>query len=825
MSRPVISRVSPAYPGETARIFGENLSECEVYLYYPDETVDLSDAFSPVPFPKRPEGAIKLQTRHAGDQVVFAGVPYTVPFGCCLIWVSGRDGEDCAALNRPEIWSSSLDTAVPGDKISLFGQNYYGEDQRYFTNTVCAMKNLSDGRLYRMTWGVSQDMQQSMPGQNDHRSDHLLPGDVPPGEYEISLTNGTGGPWGWSEKRRLTVIPRRSLVAEYSMRWNMECRQDVRYDLTGIPVRKISQELGDGFSDATREIENAVSDISAAGGGFVLLPPGRFGVTRTVHLLPGVILKGAGMGATTLTVREGSMLEPSGMPPVAYTKRASDGKNWSLDWKPYMDRDNNTPLLWIETEAGVEDLKLEGGHGAVILALVGTTDDRPSENVFFNRTEIENGINSALYLHGNVFDVSYHGVLTTGKTKNLTFYKCRVTASFPVFILPSQCVGMKMIGNTFEVSPRQSGDCVYASGLYGAVISENSFVNGRRTLISQQGTFDCYIFENRSTGVANTTNANEEYMSEYGQSAWVGKAAGVGENYIRTDFDISKKRLLQRGTVGENLSEHRWFLMIVEGRGLGQYRVVDRVEGDTVYTAEPWRVMPDENTVFNLVTAVNHTIWALNFAGMGSGNSQFVYGSGIENIVVGHSMLMTSGISMYAMMISKKDDGSINDMGIVAFNRFSHCDGRYSGMGLCLWSNESWSLLDDRDQDYQNQIGNIVRWSSFIGGADSDYVKNQTTWTPVRIGSGIQSVGNYTLFENNLIAGYDAGIHVRYSSTGNYLRNNTYRHNAVDIIDDGRQNIIDDDVPEKRIVRYGQRNTNARWYFDDGRVQSDLELH
>ncbi len=825
MGIPQICRVAQAYPGETTQIFGENLSDCDIYLFYPEEIVDTDDAFTRTPFPPRPVNALKLNSYHAGDQVIYAYIPFTVPFGCYLLWAVNREGEACETLNRPEIWSQSLETAVPGDKMSLFGQNYFGEDQRYFINTVCAMKNVSDGSVYRMKWGVSQDMQQSMPGQNDHRSDHIIPYDVPPGEYLISLSNGTGGPWGWSDCRRMTVIHSRGLVAEFGMKWNSECRHVRSYDIPDMKLFRIPSCLGDGFSDATDSIEEAVRSAHNAGGGIVLLPAGRFGLSRTLHLLPGVILKGAGMGATTLTVAEGTVLAPVGMPCVAYSRRASDGKNWSIDWKPYMDRDNNTPLVWIETEAGIEDMKIEGGRGAVILVLVGTTDESQSENVFFNRTEIENGINSALYCHGNAFDVSYHGVLTTGKTKNLTFYKCKITASFPVFILPSQCRGMKMIGNTFEVSPRQSGDCVYASGIYGAVITENSFINGRRTLISQQGTFDCYIFQNRSSGVANTTNANEEYMSEYGQSAWVGSACETGNNYVRVGFDISKKRLLQRGSVGENLSEHRWFLMIVTGRGLGQYRVVDRVENDTIYLTEPWKIVPDSSTVFNLITAVNHTIWALNFAGLGSGNSQFVYGSGIENIVTGHSMLMCSGISMYAMMISKCEDGSIKDMGIVAFNKFSHCDARYSGMGLCLWSNESWSLLDDRDQEYANLIGNVVRWNSFTGGADSDYVKNQTTWTPVKIASGVQSVGAYSLFENNLIAGYDAGIHIRYSSTGNLLRNNMYRHNATDIIDDGHDNILAESVTDDRVQHGGRRSTEARWYYDDGRVQTDLELH
>ena len=824
MNRPQISRVSPAWPGETVQIFGEDLAGAEVWLWYPPETIDPADAFDRKPFPIRPPEAVKLQTVPVDGQVLCAAIPYTVPYGCCLIWVVNEAGEACATLNRPEIWNQSLDVALPDDRFTLYGQNYFGADQRYFIKTTCVMRHAETGAVYRMRWGVSQDMQQSMPGQNDHRSDYRLPAELPAGRYQIAMTNGTGGPWGWTELRELTVAARRSVTEQAARRWNAECRQNTVFDLSKTKIVRLPAALGDGFADATDALEEAVAAVSAAGGGYVLLPAGRIGITRTLRLLPGVILKGAGQGATTLTVPEGKTLFPSGMPPVSYASRASDGKNWSRDWKPYMDKDNNTPLVWIETDAGIEDMTLEGGSGIVILTLVGTTDETPSENVFFNRVAFENGIGSALYCHGNVFDVSYHGILTAGHTEGLTLYRCRAVASFPLMILPAQCRNLRLVGNVFEVSPRQSGDCVYASGLYGAVVTENTFLYGRRTLISQQGMFDCWVFQNRSVGVANTTNANEEYMSEYGQSAWVGKAAEVGPRFVRVGFDLSRKRLLQRGTVGENLSEHRWFLIVLRGRGMGQYRTVDHVEGGTIRLTEDWAVLPDKDTVFNLITASQHNIWALNFAGTGSGNSQFVYGSGIENVVVGHSMLMASGISFYAMMPQHNEAGELIDLGVSAFNRIVNCDCRYSGMGLCLWTNESWSLLDDRDRDYENQIGNIVRWNSFVGGSDSDYVKNQTMWTPVRIASGIQTVGSYCLMENNLVSGYDAGIHIRYGSRGTVLQNNSFKHNRVDLIDDSEG--YRGEIPaDATLERGGQRNTKGGWYYDDGRVQTDLELH
>ncbi len=813
MSCPMISRISPANPGETVRIFGENLKHCRVYLHAPEERIQPEDAFETPPLPDRPEEAIAAEVLGGDDQVLYADIPYTIPHGCFLLWVVGEEGEACGVVNRPEVWNQSLKKARPDDRFTLYGRSFFGFDQAAFLKTTCVMKHLESGAIYRMRWGVCQDIQQNMPGQNDHKSDYRLPAELPAGEYLYSMTNGTGGAWGWSECRPLTVTEKRDYLEYCRLRWNAECRQNITFDMSGVSIVRLPADCGDGLTDVTDRLQAAIREAAVTGGA-VILPAGRFGISRTVELLPGVVLKGAGAGATTLTVTEGSTLAPVGMPPVAYASRASDGKNWSRDWLPYMNRENNTPMVWIRTDAGIEDMTLEGGSGTVILTLIGNEDESPSRGVFFNRVCFENGINSALYLHGTDFDVSYHGVMTTGHTEDLTFYKCSITASFPLMILPAQCRDLRMIGNRFEVSPRQTGDCVFAGGIYGAVITENSFLCGRRSLISQQGMSDCWVFQNRSEGVANTTNANEEYMSEYGQSAWIGNATEVGADYVRVGFPLAGKRLLQRGTVGENLHEHRWFLMILKGRGLGQYRTVTGVEGDRILLDRPWEVLPDADTCFNLITASHHNIWALNFAGTGSGNSQFVYGSGIENIVVGHSMLMASGISMYAMMPQRNEAGELIDLGVVAFNSFTNCDARYSGMGLCLWTNESWSLLDDREVDYPNQIGNIVRWNSFIGGADSEYVKNQTVWTPVKIAGGLQSFGDYCLMEKNLLAGYEAGIHIRYGSRGNLLRNNRYRGNATDILDDGSGSLLLDEGEGLKVAHGGQRNKNGGWYYE-----------
>lgn len=780
-SKPEISRISPCNPGEMLQIFGENLCEARVYVWLPTEAAE--PTFSVCPLPERPACAQEIPVVSSTDQVLYATMPYGRP-GCMLVWVVNEAGEAAAVVNRPEIWNQSLRAAVAGDRLALFGRNFFGFDQDHFEDTRCVLKEKESGKLYEAAWGPCQDLQQYMPGQNDHKSECLLPSDLPAGEYLLTMTNGTGGAWGWAEPVELTVNKENRLTDFCRKRWSYDCRQLPQFDMNKVCRVSIPFELGDGMTDATDQLQRAVDAVSEAGGGIVQLPAGRFGISRTLQMKAGVVLRGAGMGATTLTVVDGGILEPTGLPPVQFAQRPNGARNWAVDWKPYLERENNTPLIWIQTDAGIENMKIEGGSGAVVLVLVGTVDGSISKGVFFNNVHVDNAVNGALF-PGHDFSMTYHGILTVGFTEDFTVYKCHVTASHPLFMLPAKNVRVRLIGNEFEVSPHQVGDNVYLGGSYNGMIAENVFRYGRRTLMCQQGFFNNWVFQNRSEGVANTTNANEEYMSEYGYNAWAGTASEIGGASVTVDFPIEQTQLSHGGgIVGDNLGDHRWILIVLHGRGLGQYRHVTGVRGNTIYLDRPWDVMPNTETFFNLVTATEHNLWVNNYAGLGSGNSQFVYLAGVENIVAAHSMLLASGMTMYAMEMERDETGRISDLGVVAYNSFSCCDARYSGMGLCLWTNQSWSKLIDRPIEHMNIIGNLVRWNSFIGGADSDYVKNQSVWNPVELPSGLQLVGHYNLVEKNLITGYDAGVHIRASSKGNMVFDNQFKHNGCDVLDD-----------------------------------------
>jgi hypothetical protein len=793
---PEISRLSPFNPEETLQVFGENLQDCQVFLWLPPKQsegeLQSGFMFEGIPaFPEEPPAdAIELKIINEFDQVLYVQAGGYDQVGCGLIWLKNAVGYSKAAVaNKPDVWNQSLISAMPGDRISFYGRNFFYSDLIPFRDKKCYIQHNDTNKIYPLLWGSSQDIQQFMPQQNDHKCEFILPSDLPSGKYLVMMHNGTGGRWGWTNCHELEIQKERTLTEYLRLKWSYESRNAVSFDISRTERYAVPVEYGDGITDVTDILQQAIDKIANAGGGIVTLPAGRFGLSRTLEIKPCVVLKGAGMGATSISVAEGKTLTPY-IPDVPYAARINNAKSWAIDWKPFIEMDNNTPLIWVQTNAGMEDLKVEGGSGAVMLVFIATADGKPSEGVFFNSVEFDNTIRSPLSIKGE-FRSTNHGILSVCHTNDFTMYKCRVKATFPLSVLPAKCNRMRLIANDFEVSPRQNSDNVFICGVYDAIIAENTMRYGRRTMMCQQGFSNNWVFQNRSEGVANCTNANEEYMSEYGYSAWTGHIISTDDTGVELEQSLDDRVLTHGGgTIKDNLHEHRWILFIMKGRGLGQYRSVTGISGNKIYIDRPWDVLPDESTFFNLVTVTEHNMWINNYSGMGSGNSQFIWLAGVENIIAGHQMLLSAGISLYATMLEEDEKGEITDLGILAFNQVIGCDSRYSGTGILLWTNYNytwWSDISDMPYKYTNILGNIMRWNSIVGGSDANYMKNQSVWLQVEKISGIQMYGDYNLAEKNLIAGFPIGIHVQTSSRGNLIHNNSIEQTDDPIFDNGNE--------------------------------------
>ena len=772
---PEISRVMPFYTDETLQIFGENLPQAVVYWWQPESgPMPASSAWETPTLPKTPPpDAVRLETVASFAQVLYARSKELRP-GCALLWVENEAGLSAPrAVNVPTIWSQSAIRMMAGERLTLYGCNFFARQDKCFLQAVGSARR-TDGLQVELTWALSQDYQQNMPHQNEYKSEYLLPDDMPAGEYEIRVHTGTGGAFGWSEPMRLTIVESMDLIEWGMNRWRMDIRHARPFSMEGVMVEMIDAALGNGLCDATDALQGAIDRVAAAGGGMVVLPAGTYGIRRTLHLRPGVVLRGSGIGATTIRVVFGGELERY-WPPVKYATRKNGAMRWAADWEPLMRPYNNTPLVWIETRAGMECLKLEGGTGAVYLTLVGSTTDEPSRSVFFNEVEFDHTGEYGVYEHGD-YNTPFTGVVCVGHNEDFTMFRCRLYCAATLTMLPAKNIRTHLVANHFEVTPRHATNNVFLGGTYRSVICENTFKNGKRTLMSQQGFSHNYVFENQSMNVSRCTNADEEYMSEFGFSEWTGYAQAIGPDSIAAAEDLAGRPLLHcdRGTLGGNFDEYEWMLVIVQGRGLGQYRHVKAVEGNRLILDRPWDVTPDETTFFNLVIGTEHNIWVQNNAMFGNGASLFLWMVGIENIIAGHQILLSAGISLYSRHLIRDEEGNIIQRGMLAYNRVVGCEVRLSGTGIYLWSNGHWSTQRKYEAEYENIIGNSFSGNICTGASEGCYEKNQPGWDPVNPISGIQLTGSYNLVQKNTIAGYTNGIHVRENAVGTVLVNNRF---------------------------------------------------
>lgn len=776
--KPQISRVSPFCSGDTTQIFGENLENANVYWWQPKTDFDNLEYNCEQHLPLTPpEDAVELSPDYFFEHVIYVKMALVennpIKSGCAVLWLKNPHGfSKPFIVNRPEIWSISNNKANPNERVLLFGVNFglYGRKK-------CILTGDNLVKPIELTWGMEAEQSAIAPNSGDFKTECRLPENIEDGEYQIRIHNGTGGEYGWSDPYSIRISNDKNYIEFCNKKWNIEPESDNEFNISGLLVKKISDEYAGGYTDATAILQSAIDEVSNAGGGVVLLPHGIFGITETLIIKPNVVLKGAGRGATTLTVLEGKTIKKQKFP-IKYAKKNGTGTQWAIDWKPSFEKREATPFILIHSQAGIEDLKITDTDGAFASIMVANTENDISKNVFLNRVDIDEA-NRYTLLEYDEFAPAYC-VLTASHTENFTMYKCNIIGPNPLFMLHAKHNFAHIIGNTFDVSPRQLTE-VSINGANNCMIEQNNFINGRRTLMCQSS-FNCnWIYQNRGSGVHRCANTLEAYMAELGGGAWVGKAESFTEDSIALSFDFENYPLEHRkrfGLVGENFDDLKTFLCIIKGKGFGQYRRVKKVEGNKIYIDKDWDVIPDETTVFSYSYPTWHNLWINNNQELSGGHSQFFYGSAMDNVIAGHQMLLSAGILCQGSTEIKGDD--ILAFGMVAYNRFINCETRASGKGLEFRSarydmNINKRVYEGQPEDYNETMsiwGNIIKGNVFGGSSDLYYVKNQMTWYLDKHPVCMEIEGAYNIFEGNYILNYDTAVYMEDVGDGNYFNNN-----------------------------------------------------
>ena len=239
----------PVRPNEVAVILGDGLSN--------DAVVEMARLDA-----KRGEWTM-VKPLQVGPQSVKAVVPAEWPPGvfACRVRLGDAVSNELLA-NAPTVWwwnGDGGEFATPGSWVRVFGKalNCGGSSR--------ARLRASDGRVTELKAAEA----------DAYALRFTLPVDLAPGEYDVSIHNGSGGDAGWNNAGSLVV----------------RAREAWKTDVFNV------KDFGPRPSEA---LLAALKKAEANGGGVVFLPRGRYPVKDRLVIPPRTVLRGEAMEQVSL---------------------------------------------------------------------------------------------------------------------------------------------------------------------------------------------------------------------------------------------------------------------------------------------------------------------------------------------------------------------------------------------------------------------------------------------------------------------------------------------------------------------------------------------
>ena len=239
--------------------------------------------------------AAQVATLNSGDNTLTAQLPFSGS-GSYAVFVRGTSGDSAPVLLNQAV-GMHFDTPemAPGATFRLFGRNLHQSSA--YTPRV-DLVNVSTTTAYTTTIGAT-------PGF--YSLSITAPADLPPGSYEVWVSNGAGD-WNTVKTRAELQMIVRATGTDY---WNLGVgwAADLdfhanRYNVKTDP-RLTLHAVGDGVANDLDAINAAITKANADGGGVVYLPAGTYKVVNAtggnlVVLKTRTVLEGDGMNATII---------------------------------------------------------------------------------------------------------------------------------------------------------------------------------------------------------------------------------------------------------------------------------------------------------------------------------------------------------------------------------------------------------------------------------------------------------------------------------------------------------------------------------------------
>ena len=480
-------------------------------------------------------------------------------------------------INRPDLWFAQPNVlqsglkenqAVPGSTVQIIGKNFLLPGDKGSPRVAL--------RVVGGEWNL-------LTVTNVERYSLLtqLPSNLAEGKYELAVHNGFGGVAGWSEPLAL------------------EIKNPDAWPTKVFNVKEFGAK-GDGVANDTQTIRDALAAAEKNGGGVVLLPWGCYRLTNWIFIPPHTIVRGAGRDATIV--------------------------QWPVD-EPKALTDFSPGAVYGASQFVIEDMSLIARKVDTLVSDLNASPNYPKElqsyktsgehDIFFRRVNFQ------------------HWLMCSHPDRNVTLWN--VTTNVNGRVQASKfngdgAVTLAVNGVTnFELSDCQSqGGQLHLRNLVNTRETENYIGNEMGYCWAEMGGGAHYLI----------SESNELHASTswgYGRIAmrYVYSAHNRSYNFVRGEREAMTLDISATPATGFDGKNIAWFgppaevgettitirsikaapdefkdmaVMILDGPGVGQYRVIT-ANTPTEFTLEkPWTIPPTTNSIVGLWNLMRHMI-------------------------------------------------------------------------------------------------------------------------------------------------------------------------------------------------------------------------
>jgi hypothetical protein len=518
-------------------------------------------------------------------------LPGVLEKGIYAVWIHTSAGwSDPIRLDAPEVWWAQGDLGVdasPGGWIRIMGTNLSKSGGSGWSPlvTLTSSTKSRDARRFVSTGTVL----------DNYSVETKLPSTIPPGRYELALSNGWGGDKGWS-----TAVP--FLVIQPIL------KRDATYNVKNFGA------TGNGAADDTKAVVSTLSRAAQEGGGTVYFPRGRYKLSTTIDIPRGITLKGEQEIQTCIF--------------------------WANSKEPL------PAILRGKSDFGIEDLTLVFSYaiqgiaadddgtdrtGNIILRAVRTRWNLYSGNI--TTQEAADRVQQSRRQPGGAGDL----LRLTGK--NIKIINCDLLSSGKALTLKS-VDGAVVSNNIFE------------NGRFGwytlsgcqHVIFEHNLVTGADLMASGGGVNTLGHSLSRCVYFA-----HNELRQFYGWDQEAMTLDGSGGAYFGpVQYSSGSKVIIPTGELPGDGRLAGMVCYVISGKGKGQYKVITSNDAHSFEVETPWQVPLDTSSIVGINQMRGKYLFISNKV-MDAGVAIQLYGIAIDVIVDSNSSTRAGGFRGYAI--------------------------------------------------------------------------------------------------------------------------------------------------------------------------------